>query len=252
MPTPSGDLALRKRIFELGDDLYKSIRMQLSVKLYKAIAIDRGATLDTIDYQLSNKAWIKQHLSAARKLKDEAARLKAIREVAEWTNPGPGGYYDDLGNSARQPHLVVGEGFERDPGFLASARVGFAGGDAPRDITPNLAGAWRSSWLDHAESLIDAPLSMHYTDLDPTAQYKLRVVYAGDALDRPIRLVADDDIEIHPMIDKPRPIRPIEFDIPRAATRTGTLTLHWNRQQGRGDNGRGCQVSEAWLMKKEQ
>ena len=250
VPTPSGASDLRARVYELADDLYKSIRMQLSVKLYKAIAVDRGATLDTLDYPLSNRSWIKQHLAAARKLPDEASRLRALQEIVDWTNPGPGGFYDDLGNVARQPHLVRGEGFDRDPAFLASSRAGFAGGDAPRDIAPNIAGAWRTSWLDHAESLIDAPLTMRYTDLDPAAQYKLRVVYAGDGLEKKIRLMADDDIEVHPYIAKPRPIQPIEFDIPRAATSTGTLTLHWNREPGRGDNGRGCQVSEAWLIKK--
>lgn len=40
----------RARIFELADALYKSIRMQLSVPLYKAIATERGANLDTVDF----------------------------------------------------------------------------------------------------------------------------------------------------------------------------------------------------------
>ncbi|HEY1601611.1 MAG TPA: hypothetical protein VGG64_18570 [Pirellulales bacterium] len=250
VPTPSGASDLRTCVFELADDLYKSIRMQLSVSLYKAIGVDRGATLDTLDYPLSNRSWIMQRLAAARKQPDEPSRLSAIQEIVDWSNPGPGGFYDDLGNTTRQPHLERGEGFDRDPAFLASSRAGFAGGDAPRDIAPNIAGAWRTSWLDHAESLIDAPLTMRYNDLDPTAEYKLRVVYAGDGLEKKIRLIADDDIEVHPYISKPRPIRPIEFDIPRAATRTGTLILRWNREPGRGDNGRGCQVSEAWLIKK--
>ena len=96
---------------------------------------------------------------------------------------------------------------------------------------------------------------MKYQDLDPAAEYKLRVVYAGDGLEKKIRLVAHDDVagedvEIHPLMAKPRPIGPVEFDIPRGATQTGQLTLHWNRQAGLGDNGRGCQVSEAWLIKK--
>ena len=56
VPTPSGASDLRARLYELADDLYKSIRMQLSVSLYKAIAVDRGATLDTLDYPLNNRA----------------------------------------------------------------------------------------------------------------------------------------------------------------------------------------------------
>ena len=43
-----------------------------------------------------------------------------------WTNPGPGGFYDDLGNLTRQPHLVRGPGFEEDPAYFRSSLVGFA------------------------------------------------------------------------------------------------------------------------------
>ncbi len=205
---PKVALDLRKRVFELGEDLYKSIRMQQSVPLYKAIAVDRGASLDTIDYPLNNRAWLKHRFAAIRKNSDEAARLAALREIVEWTNPGPGGFYDDLGNTARQPHLVLGEPFDRDPASLVSARCGFAGPETRQGANANLTGPWRTSWLDHAESLLDAPLVMRYTDLDPTAQYKLRVVYAGDGLEKKIRLRANDDIEIHPYIAKPRPIAP--------------------------------------------
>ena len=39
---------------------------------------------------------------------------------------------------------------------------------------------------------------MHYDDLDPTAQYKIRVVYAGDGPQKKIRCVANGTIEVHP------------------------------------------------------
>ncbi len=69
-----------------------------------------------------------------------------------------------------------------------------------------------------------------------------------------IRLVAGDDagkeIEIHPYRTKPVPVVPLEFDIPVEATHGGELTLRWNREGGLGDNGRGCQVSEVWLIRK--
>jgi len=40
------------------------------------------------------------------------------------------------------------------------------------------------------------------------------------------------------------------FDIPAEATQEGLLELSWYREQGLGGNGRGCQVSEIWLIKK--
>jgi hypothetical protein len=38
--------------------LFQSIRMQLSVGRYKAIATERGANLDTIDLPLNNRGWL--------------------------------------------------------------------------------------------------------------------------------------------------------------------------------------------------
>ena len=62
--------------------------------------------------------------------------------------------------------------------------------------------------------------------------------------------MANEEIEIHPLLAKERPVRPVEFDIPRAATAQGRLNLSWTREPGRGGNGRGCQVAEVWLIKK--
>ncbi len=174
-----------------------------------------------------------------RDLSVEAERQKGIDEIVQWTNPGPGGFYDDLGKLYLQPHLVVGPGFEKDPAFLESSHTGFAG-----------FGPMRVSWKDHAESLLEAPLKMRYDQLDPAAQYKMRVVYAGDGLQKKIRCMANDTIEIHPLIAKKNPPAPVEFDIPGEATRSGELNLSWFRESDLGDNGRGCQVSEIWLMKK--
>jgi len=240
----------RGRIFELAEALFQSIRMQLSVERYQAIAVDRGASLDTVDYPLNNRRWLKEQFDLIRKRSTEAERLKGINEILNWTNPGPGGFYDDLGNGPRQPHLVRGLPFDKDPASLVSLKTGFEEGDVPDEPDEKLEGALRMSWLDHAESLVDQPLKVRYTDLDPKAQYKIRIVYGGDSPKKKIRLVADQNIEIHPFIDKPFPYRPVEFDIPAQATRGGELNLSWYREPGLGGNGRGCQVSEIWLIKK--
>ena len=55
--------------------------------------------------------------------------------------------------------------------------------------------------------------------------------------------MANDKLEIHPLLAKERPIRPLEFDIPKAATAGGALALSWYAEPGRGGNGRGCEVT---------
>jgi hypothetical protein len=240
----------RLRIHELAEALFQSIGMQLSVEKYQAIAVDRGAALDTLDFPLNNRPCLEERFASLRRLGSEAERLKGIREILEWTNPGPGGFYDDLGNPARQPHLVRGPGLKEDPGFLKSPRAGFEEDLVVDEPDEKMEGARRVSWLDHAESLYDAPLQMHYAGLDPEARYRIRVVYGGDSPKQKIRLVANDGVEVHSYLTKPFPFKPVEFDIPARATRGRELTLSWYREPGQGGNGRGCQVSEIWLMKK--
>jgi hypothetical protein len=229
----------RSRVFELAEALFQSIRMQLSVEKYKAISVDRGATLDTIDVPLNSRKWLEARFEEIGKLEFETDRLAAIDEIVNWTNPGPGGFYDDLGDPAAQPHLVRGADYASDPAFLHSAYVGFG--------TPR---SYRKSFWTYAGSLNDEPLRMRYSDLDTSAQYKIRVVYAGDSPRQKIRLVANGEIVIHPFLDKPSPYRPMEFDVPREATRNGELNLAWTREPGQGGNGRGCDVAEIWLIKK--
>jgi hypothetical protein len=213
--------------------------MQLSVPLYKAISVGRGATLDTVDAALNNRVWLEQRFAAIRKLDGEAARLAELDAIVNWTNPGPGGFYDDLGDPRQRPHLVMGSAYEEDPAFLHGTLTGF-------DQEP----AWRRSWCRHGAALYEQPLRMHYTGLSADASYKLRVVYTGDMFEPRLRLTAGDSIEVHPFLLKPRDMRPLEFDIPREATHTGQLKLSWRAEPGRGGNGRGCQVSEVWLIKK--
>ena len=108
----------------------------------------------------------------------------------------------------------------------------------------------RLSWWNNAGTLFETPLQLRYTGLDRNAQYGLRVMYASDSPSKKIRLVANDKFEIHPLMVKGTPSRPLEFEIPLEATTGGELTLSWNREPGLGDNGRGCQVAEVWLIKK--
>ncbi|MDA2924014.1 hypothetical protein MYX65_05055 [Acidobacteria bacterium AH-259-L09] len=233
----------RLRIYQLAEALFQSIRMQLSVNLYQAISVGRGANLDTLDVPLNNRAWLLRQFDDIRGIDSEEGRLSKIAEVVDWTNPGPGGFYDDLGNLTGQPHLVGGLDYAEDPAFFETPVVGFRCQEG-----------WRLSWCRHADNLYDSSLQLRYTDLDREAAYEVRIVYAGDARYHgapvKVRLVADDSFEIHPLMDKPNPVQPVEFDIAKEATRDGEVVLTCTSKLGRGGAGRGCQIGEIWLVKK--
>jgi hypothetical protein len=176
---------------------------------------------------LNNRTWLEDQFAAIRSLASEPERLRSIAAIVQRTDPGPGGFYDDLGNPSRQPHLVPGPGIAEDP-MQRLTRVGLG---SRLD--------WPLAWCQNAESLYDSPLQVRYTDLDPSARYRLKVVYSGGNLGPKIRLEAEG-LEIHPLMSKPNPVKPFEFEIPHAATADGVLTLTWTEEPDRGSNGRGC------------
>ncbi len=227
---------LRARLNELAEALFQSIRAQLSVAKYHGVA-GRGNSLDSIDVPLTDAAWLRAEMAAAKKLPDEAARLARLSAALNRTDPGPGGFYDDFGDPQRQPHLDRGPGWENDPGFDESPQCVFSGrrGAVPR------------AWWHYAETHYETPLRAHYDGLDPSASYRVRVVYGAQS-GRQVRLTAGDGHEVHGFLAKP--FEPVEFDVPAAATAGGKLTLTWAPQAGIGGPGRGVQVCEVWLLKK--
>lgn len=232
----------RSRLFELAEALFQSIRMQKTVDEYFAIAVRRGGNLDLVDYPLNNRIWLTDQFDRIREIESEEQRLDEIRKIVDWENPGPGGFYDDLGNLGNQPHVVTDKHYGDDPAFISSPFVGF-------NIRHD-AKHWRVSWARFMQTRYGHPLEMRYKDLDPTAQYKVKVTYTGDTFDHRVRMIADDEFEVHSYMKKPNPLKPVTFDVPKEATSDSSLTLKWNAEPGIGGTGQGCQVAEVWLMKK--
>ena len=227
----------RARVFELGEALFQSVRMQLSKPKYQAIDPERGANLDTIDTPLNNRLWLNAEFARVRALPSEPERLAAIGALVDRVNPGPGGFYDDLGDPHNSPHLVREPTTDADPTFARASFQGFA-----------LRTDWPVAWRQYAHTFYDAPMSMHYEGLDQSASYTVRVVYSGDSPKGRMRLEAEGTV-IHDLFVKPDPVRPVEFPVPASATADGRLTLTWNQEPGRGGNGRGNQVAEVWLVR---
>ncbi|MEI6275353.1 MAG: hypothetical protein WCP08_05150 [Prolixibacteraceae bacterium] len=227
----------RARVFELAEALFQSIHMQLSVSRYQAIAVRRGANLDLIDFPLNDAPWLRKQFAEITLLPNENDRLQKIDTILNWNNPGAGGFYDDLGKSGAQPHLVTGSEYSDDPAFLQAPMTSMA---ARREAP--------ISSYTYAETLHDYPLEMFYRNLDKTAKYRLKMVYGAEGR-TDIKLVANDKFEIHPMLPKDMTCKILEFDVPSEATKTGELKLKWSRIPGGGGSGRGVQVAEVWLLR---
>jgi len=226
---------LRTRVNELADSLFQTARMQLATVKYHGKP-GRGTSQDNIDVPLNDRPWLVPQLKLAQGLATEKERLEAINAILNRTNPGPGGFYDDLGNPAQQPHLVQDVKYEDDPEFRRSTFNGFEYRlEAP------------IAWCRYAQTAYDQPMLLRYTELDKTRKYKVRVTYAGDNFRIKIQMAADGKL-IHAPIMKPNPHKTLEFEIPQELTADGALELKFNRDPGVGGNGRGNQVAEVWLV----
>ena len=231
---PAGLRRMREELWALGRELRESIGLQMSVQL--GGQDERGNVLDTLDEPLNNARWICAQLSEVRRCGD-GGKPTTIARILAWEDPGLGGFYDDLGNAARQPHLVVPVTWEDDPDCLHRAYEEFS--------FREYAEQGRLSWRSQAATLYETPLQLRYTGLDPDARYGLRVVYAG-RFRATMALTANGRTPIHGPLQAPDPPEVLEFPIPRQATAKGVLTLEWRRV---GYVGRGPQVAEAWLVR---
>ena len=242
---------LRARVYALAEALFQSIHVQLSVPRYGAQAVRRGASLDGLEYPLNDRLWLQERCAELAVLGSETERLDAVDAILRRTDPGPGGRYDNLGEAAQQAHLVTGPGFHDDPSFLDSALQGFA--------IPYPAQAIPYAWLTHAESIGRGPLQFRYEGLDCAAGYRVVVVYGGER--RPgsasprVRMdaVGRDGAArvVHGWIDKPDPRGPLSCDLPACSTAGGTVTLQVFHEES-GGPGRGAQVSEIWLQRRDR
>ncbi|WP_254562783.1 hypothetical protein [Dyadobacter diqingensis] len=233
----------------LADSLFKSIGAQLTIKKHGAMS-GRGNFIDLINMPLNDSPWLLDQLSETEKIADEPGRLKKIQEILHRTDPGPGGFYDHFGDPESWHRVVQNLSWEEDPGSLQSPRIGFGVGLVGEEwvdeiqatgfkgqVTPRV-------WMKQAKTLYDQPLKIHYDELDPKADYRIRIAYTGRFRSR-MKMTTDDGQVIHDFI-KTGETPVFEFDLPKTAITDGKVTFIWTCGEGE----RGSQVTEIWLIRK--
>jgi hypothetical protein len=237
----------KERCWEIADYLFEAIGSQTSVKKHKAQP-GRGDFMDYIDTPLNNAIWLLSQFERILQAEDEQTRLSLIDQLLNRDNPGPGGFYDNLGQSIETPRLAGYPAWQDDPGSLRSPRVSFGAGLKGQEWVHTVqakgfdGSAIPLAWMNQITTLYETPLSVVYENLDPNSNYILRVAYTGRFRAK-IQLIADDKFQIHEMRETGTiPIS--EFPIPKEATKDGRLKLTWTCPEGQ----RGAQVAELWLI----
>ena len=225
----------RQRCLALADSLYHSIGAQLMVEKYGAEP-GRGNFIDNIDVPLNDAVWILDRLTQIGKIPGEPERVAAIHAMLHRTDPGPGGYYTNFGAPGSWQHVISNKAWEADPGSLQSPRVSFGVGLKGREWVHEVTAkgfegqATPLAWTNQVTTLYDQPLQVYYYNLDPKANYTLRVAYTGRFRSK-MKLMADD-ILVHDFIQTGE--QPVyEFTVPQKALTDGKVTFSW-AVRGRG------------------
>ncbi len=223
---------LRARIVDLCEKLFQSIGLQTSVEKYHASGAERGAVLDFVDYPLNNRWWLEDEFKKVSTLPSEAEKSRRLAELASWENPGPGSFYDDIGNQSKSPR-VDGDA-EQDP-------------DAFRGPEPTF---W---WWDNGKSRARLswqttmwPRRMVYEGLDPNGTYAVRTGGLGKGL---LRI---DGQSVPPVVDGKLMGEFKEFPVAAEHVKDRRLVLTWDIPAGEEHlNWRQrSRLAEVWLLKR--
>jgi hypothetical protein len=163
---------------------------------------------------------------------DLAAAWEMARDVAAYEDPGPGGWYDDLGHPGRSPHLRRGHS--------ATLLV-------PLDPKN------RPSHTYYARTYRGEPgVLLSYDGLDPATEYRVKLTYVSlpaRASGPVVQRLEANGREVHPDLELPaRTAQQFTFPLPRDAYPFGRLDLEWSPST-RPRTAGATAVAEVWLIR---
>jgi hypothetical protein len=226
---------LRARIVELSDALFQSVGLQSSVEKYHASGEERGAFLDFVDYPMNNRWWLEDEFKKIRTMPTEAEKIARLNVLATWEHPGPGSYYDDLGNAAKSPHVLRSEEVFTEPGEEAHPEPTLWWWDNGKSRA-------RLSW----QTSLDWPIGVVYEGLDPAANYTVRLTGYHQSL---LRM---DGERVLPTADGQEMGEFKEFAVDPKFIADRKLVLTWDAPADEGHlNWRQrSRLAEVWLLKR--
>ncbi|CAN5629452.1 hypothetical protein BH10ACI4_BH10ACI4_07990 [soil metagenome] len=220
-------IATCQRVSGLAADLFRTVRMQLSVPRYNALAVGRGANFDSIDAPINDLPWLRNQIEEVGRLSSDQEKFAAVEELIAALAPGQMSIVDDLGKDGRNSHLLKGVAFADDPSGLTGVYLG------ARSEVSKGEGVGRPKLF--AGTLYDKPLQMRYVGLTVGSQYTVKVFYANDGADYQIR---SNGVAIKQYCVHQNPCDAAEFSVTNRASADGSTILSWYPISGRGGNGR--------------
>lgn len=244
---------LRDRVDQLCQALFDSIKLQTSVKRFQASESERGCVLDFVDYPLNNRWWLEDEFTKIRKMPAEQEKVARLDVLAHWEHPGPGSYYDDIGDLAKSTHLVRGPELNTDP-LIPLNETDFPDFVWDQGGYSRLRLSWQGSMR---------PDQMIYENIDPDGQYTIRIngraarlyVNRKTVEPAPAAQMSQPPADTLPAARAPRPrFTPQfrEFPIPQDLLKGRRIVVNWSDPNLPPATGMPFEAptTEVWLLKK--
>jgi hypothetical protein len=216
---------------------------------------DRSEGYFNLQHDFIGLGWLKRQLERARPAKGNVQR-QLLTMVIDYENPGKGGFYDNLGTFNPAPHVTFGYPYDHGQPYVNEM---LSEGNRPSQ---------RSMHFTQDE---DQGVTLHYSDLDPKASYRIRFTFVrpwyqpryAERMNQKSQSIYADDRLLAKEVELPLQMSDFfTYDIPTACTRDGDLVIRLQRadnvargcrvsiEQWRNSGGWGTLVSEVWLIKK--
>ncbi len=216
---------------------------------------ERNDGFNNLKHDFIGLGWLKRQLERAKNT-DNKKRDEFLSMITDYENPGEGGYYDNLGTYNIAPHVVSGYPYDHGQPYVSRM---LSEGNRPSQ---------RSMHFTQDE---DQGLTLHYSNLDKKALYKIRFTFVRPwyqeryamRMNQKTQSIYANDIPLAKNVELPLQMSDFfTYDIPAQATLTGEVTIRLERAAdvGRGDRvsveqwrnsgGWGTLASEVWLIKK--
>ncbi|MDX1285204.1 MAG: hypothetical protein R3182_09335, partial [Draconibacterium sp.] len=203
------------------DELFKSIGLQTSVPKHDARGYERGCVLDFIDYPLNNRWWLEDEFKKTKELKTEEDKIARLDFIRNYENPGEGSFYDNI-SSANAKHVIS----ETD------------------DAIDYL---WENNGFSRkrlSTQLFQFSPVLKYDELNPEAEYLIRVSGYGEAL-----LRANGE-RLKPSKYEKGFEQFKEFPLPKELIKDGKLKITFDKPDEDHLNWRQqSRVTDVWILK---
>ena len=242
LPETETMISLREEAFALGEISNSRFGM-------------RSEGMFNLDHDFIGLGWLRRQLERALAATGDERR-EAIAMITDYSEPGEGGFYDNLGTGNQAPHVVFGYPYDHGQPFLNEM---LDEGNRPSQASM------------HFTQDEEQGVTLRYRNLDPDAAYRIRFTFVRpwyqeryDArMNQKAQTIYANDQVLAENVELPLKMSDFfTYDIPRELTRDGELVIRFergadvargdrvSREQWRNSGGWGTLLSEAWLMKR--